>query len=188
MAGTFITDTQHRCRHSSTGVRVGALVFGDRGWMMKAESVWRVAGLAPSPGAVLVTNTCCKPGFGFGVSTRVTANKENDFSCSLFMVCVKSQDCSQRERALRESCRASRETFPVLCEVTKDESVLTLTVSCTLRSRKLFVCLKKSHVQFITGELCLNSCVDKCVFFALKKLWVVNISWTTAESHTAVWV
>lgn len=91
------------------------------------------------------------------------------------MVCVKSQDCSQRERALRESCRAFRETF-LLCEVTKDESDLTLTVSCTLRSRKLFVCLKKSHVQFITGELCLNSCVDKCVFFALKKLWVVNIS------------
>lgn len=76
MAGTFITDTQHRCRHSSTGVRVGALVFGDRGWMMKQKvfDVWQA--WPPPPGAVLVTNTCCKPGFGFGVSTRVTVNEE----------------------------------------------------------------------------------------------------------------
>lgn len=205
MADIFIADThsciQHRCHTiywrdwcSPTASRSCAgkqrqsgssCVWGQRGgwWKQKVFDVWQAR--PPPPAAVLVTNTCYKsggePGFCFGVGTRVI---------------VKSQDCSQfYQRAETKSTHGKlpcfqgdkfkRETFPVMSEVTKDKSILTLTVSCTLRSRKLFVCLKKSHVQFITGELCLNSCVDKCVFFPLKKLRVVNISWTTAESHSS---
>lgn len=53
---------------------LSCLGTGGGWWKQKVFDVWQA--WPPPPGAVLVTNTCCKPGFGFGVSTRVTVNEE----------------------------------------------------------------------------------------------------------------